>query len=49
LQNNNFICPFCLQDINNHAWNCPMNPININNNKFQLNKLIDKNKKGLKL
>jgi len=37
LQNNNLICPFCLQDIsvNNHTWNCQMNPININNNKFQ--------------
>ena len=42
--NNNLIWQFCLQDINNHAWNCPMNPININNNEFQLNKLIDKNK-----
>jgi len=44
--NNNSICPFCHQDIsvNNHAWNCSMNPVNINNNEFQLNKLIDKNK-----
>ena len=33
--NNNLICPFCLQDINNHKWNCEMNPININNNEFQ--------------
>jgi len=34
---NNLICPFCHQDIsvNNHAWNCQMNPININNNEFQ--------------
>ena len=38
--NNNLICPFCHQDINNenHAWNCPINPypmspINTNNNK----------------
>jgi len=36
---NNLICPFCLQDIGNgnHAWNCEMNPINMNNNEFQLN------------
>jgi len=34
---NNLICPFCLQDISNgnHEWNCPLNPININNNEFQ--------------
>jgi len=34
---NNLICPFCHQDIsvNNHAWNCEMNPININNSEFQ--------------
>jgi len=34
---NNLICPFCLQDISNgnHAWNCPLNPVNINNNEFQ--------------
>ena len=36
---NNLICPFCLQDISNgnHAWNCEMNPVNINNDEFQLN------------
>jgi len=35
----NAICPFCLQDISNgnHAWNCEMNPVNINNNEFLLN------------
>jgi len=35
--NNNLICPFCLQDIsvNNHAWDCSMNPVNMNNNEFQ--------------
>jgi len=29
-----------LQDISNgnHAWNCGMNPVNINNGEFQLNK-----------
>ena len=34
---NNLICPFCLQDISNgnHAWNCEMNPINMNNGEFQ--------------
>ena len=44
--NDNLICPFCHQDIsvNNHKWDCEMNPVNINNNEFQLNKLIDKNK-----
>jgi len=49
--NDNLICQFCLQDIsvNNHKWNCPMNPVNINNNEFQLYKLIDKNRKGLNL
>jgi len=37
LQNNNSICPFRHQDINvnNHAWDCEMNPINMNNNEFQ--------------
>ena len=37
---NNLICPFCLQDIsvNNHNWDCQMNPVNINNNEFQFNK-----------
>jgi len=35
----NVICPFCLQDISNsnHAWNCEMNPININNGEFRQN------------
>jgi len=35
--NDNLICPFCHQDIsvNSHAWNCEMNPININNSEFQ--------------
>ena len=37
MQNNNFICQFCLQNIsvNNHKWNCEMNPVNMNNNEFQ--------------
>jgi len=37
---NNIICPFCLQDISNsnHAWNCEMNLININNGEFQSEK-----------
>lgn len=27
------ICSYCQQDsAGNHAWDCPMNPININNN-----------------
>ena len=31
------ICQFCLQDISNgnHAWSCPMDPINMNNGEFQ--------------
>jgi len=35
--NDNLMCPFCHQDIsvNNHAWNCEMNPVNMNNNEFQ--------------
>ena len=33
--NDNLICPFCLQDINNHKWDCEMNPVNMNNNEFQ--------------
>ena len=35
----NVICQFCMQDISNgnHAWNCEMNPVNINNNEFQNN------------
>jgi len=29
------ICPYCQQDTaGNHAWNCPMNPVNINNGEF---------------
>jgi len=31
MNNNNLICPFCLQNINEHSWNCAMNPVNINN------------------
>jgi len=31
-------CPYCQKDTGgNHEWNCPMNPVNINNNEFQLN------------
>jgi len=40
MMNNNvlFDCPFCQKDTGgNHAWNCPMNPINVNNNEYQLN------------
>jgi len=34
-------CPYCQQDTaGNHAWNCPMNPVNINNGEWQLNNLI---------
>ena len=33
---NNLICPFCQQDTaGNHSWNCPLNPININNKEHQ--------------
>ena len=36
-----FTCSYCQQDsAGNHTWNCPMNPININNNEFQLNKAM---------
>jgi len=30
------MCLYCKQDsAGNHEWNCPLNPININNNEFQ--------------
>jgi len=46
---NYFICPFCHQDIsvNNHVWNCEMNPINMNNNEFQNKNKIEYNQKEL--
>jgi len=46
--NNQIICQICLQDITNgnHAWNCAMNPININNGEFQLNNQNIINQKG---
>jgi len=32
------MCSYCQKDsAGNHEWNCPLNPININNNEFQLN------------
>jgi len=33
--NDNLICPFCLQDINNHKWDCEMNPVNLGKNEYQ--------------
>lgn len=36
-----FTCPYCQQDTaGNHAWDCPMNPVNINNGEWQLNKIV---------
>ena len=30
------MCSYCQKDsAGNHEWNCPLNPININNNEFQ--------------
>jgi len=30
------MCPYCKQDTGgNHAWDCPMNPVNMNNQEFQ--------------
>jgi hypothetical protein len=39
-----FTCPFCQEDsAGNHAWNCPMNPINVNNKEFQYITVNDNN------
>ena len=33
--------PYCQQDTaGNHEWNCPMNPVNMNNSEWQLNKAM---------
>jgi len=32
------MCSYCQKDsAGNHEWNCPLNPVNVNNNEWQLN------------